>query len=305
MSSKPRQRSEISLSLASVLVISVKVRRLSLKVSASASAACLAHRAVGVLQQVERRLERQLLAVDLEAQRRHRLVEQPVPGAARRSSTSRGRAARCGPRAGRACPCADRRSRAGSGRTAGSASSACVDQRVVDPVEFEREEQQMRAGVGHLLLHVAVELGALRIGRVAGIDEAGIGDDAADQFFERLVVAQRLRRARPPAPLAASAASLPFQRVSKAAASLAGALDVAPSVPAHPCRDRGRRGPIPAGRRAPPLAAAPAVAAASPAALKIDPHAIDRLPYPRPSPESERLRSPAFLKRLFRSPVPS
>ena len=38
--------------------------------------------AVRVLQPVERRLERQLLAVDGEAQVCHRLVEQPVPGAA-------------------------------------------------------------------------------------------------------------------------------------------------------------------------------------------------------------------------------
>ena len=82
MSSKPRQRSEISLSLASVLVISVKVRRFSRKVAASASARLAAHLAVGVLQQVQRRLQRQLLAVDVEAQVGHRLVEQPVPGAA-------------------------------------------------------------------------------------------------------------------------------------------------------------------------------------------------------------------------------
>ncbi len=48
----------------------------------------------------------------------------------------------------------------------------------------------MRAGVGQLLLHVAIQLGALRIGRVARIDEAGIGHDAAHQLFQRLVFAQ-------------------------------------------------------------------------------------------------------------------
>ncbi len=41
-----------------------------------------AHLAVGVLQPVQRRLQRQLLAVDVEAQFGHRLVEQAVPGAA-------------------------------------------------------------------------------------------------------------------------------------------------------------------------------------------------------------------------------
>ena len=79
----------------------------------------------------------------------------------------------------------------------------------------------MRAGVRHLLLDVAIELGALRVGRVAGIDQPGIGGDAADQFLQRLVFAQRLRRAGRPRPVAASAASLPFQRLSNAAASRA------------------------------------------------------------------------------------
>ena len=63
---------------------------------------------------------------------------------------------------------------------------------IVDQVEFEREEQEMRARVGHLLLHVAVELDAARVGSVAGIEEAGIGGDAADQFLQRLVLTHGL-----------------------------------------------------------------------------------------------------------------
>ena len=77
---KPRQRSEISLSLASVLVISVKTRRLRLEGRGERLRRRLAPPLVGVLQQIERRLEGQLLAVDLEAQRGDGLVEQPVPG---------------------------------------------------------------------------------------------------------------------------------------------------------------------------------------------------------------------------------
>ena len=57
-----------------------KSGRFCSKTTASASAACLAAGAVGVGEQVERRLERQRLAVDLEGQARHRLVEEPVPG---------------------------------------------------------------------------------------------------------------------------------------------------------------------------------------------------------------------------------
>ena len=43
-------------------------------------AAALRLSGVAVLQQVQRRLDRELLAADLEAQRRDGLVEQPVPG---------------------------------------------------------------------------------------------------------------------------------------------------------------------------------------------------------------------------------
>ena len=50
------------------------------------------------------------------------------------------------------------------------------------PPPIQDELKQMRAGIGHLLLHVAVELGALRIGRVAGVDQGGVGNDAADQL---------------------------------------------------------------------------------------------------------------------------
>ena len=40
------------------------------------------------------------------------------------------------------------------------------------PVELEHEEQQMRRSGGDAVLHVAVELGARRIGGVAGMDQS-------------------------------------------------------------------------------------------------------------------------------------
>ena len=77
------------------------------------------------------------------------------------------------------------------------------DQRVVDAVEFEREEQKMRRRRGQPLLHVAVEFGARRIDGVAGMQEPGIGAEPAHQIVDRLIAAHRfgerragLRRAR-------------------------------------------------------------------------------------------------------------
>ena len=71
------------MSLASVLVISVKIADVLLEGFGQRFGAALRRGLrIGVLQAVQRRLERQLLAVDFEAQLGHRLVEQPVAGAA-------------------------------------------------------------------------------------------------------------------------------------------------------------------------------------------------------------------------------
>ena len=70
------------MSLASVLVISVKVRRFFLKVAASASARLAARLASASCRRFSVGSSVSSLAVDVEAQVGHRLVEQPVPGAA-------------------------------------------------------------------------------------------------------------------------------------------------------------------------------------------------------------------------------
>ena len=72
---------------------------------------------------------------------------------------------------------------------------------IVDAVEFEREEQQMDRGRRDALIDVAIEFGALRIGHVAGMDELGIGADAAERVVERLVALDRGGQ-RPPGTLA-------------------------------------------------------------------------------------------------------
>ena len=149
-----------------------------------------AHLAVGILQPVQRRLQKHLLAADVEAQLGHRLVEQPVPGAAP------------GHRllveqlldavlelVGLVFPEIDDPGTVVAEQRIGV--ERLLDQLVVYQVELQREEQQMRAGVRHLLLDVAIELGALRVRRVAGIDQPGIGRDAADQFLQLLEIAKR------------------------------------------------------------------------------------------------------------------
>ena len=62
-----------------------------------------------------------------------------------------------------------------------------VEHRVVDAVELEPEEQKLARGRGQALLRVAIELRADRVRGVAGIDEARIGHEAAEQILHRLV----------------------------------------------------------------------------------------------------------------------
>ena len=148
----------------------------------------LARLRVGVLQLVERRLESQFLAADVEPEAGQRLVEESVPCAA----TGDGllveelldpvlelvglvTAQIEDPR-----PVV---------REARIVAHRCLDPGVVDEIELEHEEKKMRARIGHLLLHVAVELGVFGVRRVACIDQSGIGHDPADQLLDRLVVA--------------------------------------------------------------------------------------------------------------------
>ena len=62
---------------------------------------------------------------------------------------------------------------------------------VGNAVEFEREEKHVQRGSGDAFLHVTVELGANRVGRVAGVEERGIGDEPAEPVIDRLVLLDR------------------------------------------------------------------------------------------------------------------
>src|SRR6266849_4959498 len=77
-----------------------------------------------------------------------------------------------------------------------------IDQRIVDAIELEGEEQEMRGRRGDALLHVAIELGARRMGGVARIDEARKRNEPAEEIVDRLVTFHRFgeRTARIGAP---------------------------------------------------------------------------------------------------------
>ena len=68
--------------------------------------------------------------------------------------------------------------------------------RVVEPVELEREEQQLGGNRGDLLLDVAEEFLPLGVRGVSRVKQAGIGDDAAEHVVQHLELAHRLREMR-------------------------------------------------------------------------------------------------------------
>ena len=70
------------------------------------------------------------------------------------------------------------------------------DERIVEPVQFEFEEQKIGRGGGDFFLRVAIKFHPRRIGRIAGIDEPGIGHDAPQKLFQRLVALDRLEQPR-------------------------------------------------------------------------------------------------------------
>ncbi len=145
-----------------------------------------------VLQQVQRRLNGQRFARNLETQRRDRRIELPVPG-----------------RIGRhrflvkklldailelIAPVTAHVLEPGPIVAERGISHRRFDERVVDTVEFEREEQDMRRGRRHALLYVTIKLGARRIDRIAGMHETRIGPDTPEEIVERLIAPHRRRQ---------------------------------------------------------------------------------------------------------------
>ena len=83
------------------------------------------------------------------------------------------------------------------------------DHGIVDPVEFEREEQQMHRRIRQPLGDVAVEFGDRGIDAVAGMNQTGIGPETPGEIVDRLVAPDRLGE-----PLAAALVGRPFRELA-------------------------------------------------------------------------------------------
>ena len=159
------------------------------KVCASASAAALRLRPERSCSRVQRRLDGEIFAQNLEPQIRNRRVELPVPGGVRRHRLFVKQLLDAileliRPVAAHVFEPRPVMAERGFARRR-------FKQTVVDAIEFEREEQQMRGGRRHALLHVAVEFGARRIDGIAGMNEPGIGAEPPHQIVDRLVAPHR------------------------------------------------------------------------------------------------------------------
>ena len=143
-----------------------------------------------LLQQRQRRLDREFLAPDLEAKRRNGLIELPVPGAVSRLRLLMEQLLDAvlklirlvlaqildpGP------VVIERRHR-----------HRALDHLVIDTVEFKREKQKMGRGRGDALGHVAVELRDRRIDRIARVREPRIGRQPSGKIINRLIAPDRL-----------------------------------------------------------------------------------------------------------------
>ena len=154
----------------------------------------LADRAVRILKLVERRLQRHLLALHGEAQRGDRLVEQPVPGGVRRDRLLEKQLLGAVIELVRllAPQVLDPR---GVVRERPSGHRG-VDRGVVDAVQLQGEEEEIRRGAGQPLAGVAVELGPRLVGGVAGIHEPRERHELAEQVLDPLVGPHRLGQTR-------------------------------------------------------------------------------------------------------------
>ena len=150
---------------------------------------------VFVLQQVERWLERQRLAIHLIAHAGHRFVVQPVEGTRRglRFFEEEFFQLVVKLKGFLHAEVVDPRFVMRQRRTFERLCKCCV----IDAIEFELEKQQLRRDFGELGVDVAIELGAGRVGRVAYIIKLRIGAGAAQKIRQCLIGLERLGQFRP------------------------------------------------------------------------------------------------------------
>jgi hypothetical protein len=118
-----------------------------------------------------------------------------------------------------------------------------IDDRVVDLVQFQRKEQQIGAWRWSSFPECRRRAWHSPDRTCRPNRRGRQGQQAADQFFERLIFPDsRDEAAMLPAPFAASSASLPFQRRSKAAARSIGKRQVCRQFRRCQSRDTGQQG---------------------------------------------------------------
>ncbi len=98
---------------------------------------------------------------------------------------------------------------------------------IVDAIELEHEEQEMRGRRCEAVLHIAIELGAGGIDRVAGMHEACKRGEPAQQIVELLIAHDRLRKRNPAVGLIKQRRQLAFEVVLERLAILVGAVEIA------------------------------------------------------------------------------
>ena len=129
-----------------------------------------ANLSVAVLKKVQRRLERQLFAVHIEAEAGDRLVEEPCPGGAARDGLFVEELLE--PRVELVRPILADVVEPGTIARQRAFGGEPVEESVREAVQLQREEQQMRRHRGDAILGIGHELGARRIGRVLGVEIA-------------------------------------------------------------------------------------------------------------------------------------
>ena len=73
-------------------------------------------------------------------------------------------------------------------------SAFAIQHRIFQPVQFQREEDQMAADRGRAFLHGLIKTPIGRVFRIAAEDQLGIGHDAAQDFLNRLILGNRRRQ---------------------------------------------------------------------------------------------------------------
>ena len=68
--------------------------------------------------------------------------------------------------------------------------------RIVDPIDFQREEYQVTADVSHPFAHGLIKLPVNRIGVVGGKQQLGVRHDPAQNFLDPFVFGDRHRQPR-------------------------------------------------------------------------------------------------------------